>query len=196
MGVASVGACAGWDGGVMGRPRLVDYDEVRRLYATGEWTQKQLAERFGVSVMPIQRAVNPRAVAYQRQYLKDHRVSCASGCGALVYTNGQRTLLCRACFAKTQRTAIREDSLKCHGCKEWKPDAEFPHSRPMLARRGRHNFCRACCTAQRREYRDARKVPCSGGCGTMVLHERRDPDKPPMCHPCAMRRARAERRAA
>lgn len=176
-----------------GRPRSFDYDECRALYATGDWTQPELMERFGVSSHAIQYALNPTARAYSKRKQLSYRLPCPE-CGALVTKPfGEKkatfTGLCVSCLGKLRSTAVRSDSLHCARCDEWKPDSAFPRNRSEKAHRGRHRVCRSCNTAMRREYRERNKVPCSHGCGTLVLHETGGKD--PECHPCAMARRKS-----
>lgn len=47
-------------------------------------------------------------------------------------------------------------------------------------------LCKAAGTEAKRRRREAKRVPCVGGCGTLVsLLNRRDKSRPPRCHPCA-----------
>lgn len=55
--------------------------------------------------------------------------------------------------------------------------------------------CRTAASAKKRERRLASRVPCSHGCGTLVDSlNRRSPEKPPECRPCAMKRIHSTRR--
>jgi hypothetical protein len=88
-------------------------------------------------------------------------------------------------------------SEKCVAC--YLADVEAPHGTESRYRSGRCRCgeCRRAATAAKRRRREASRVPCSHGCGTLVDGiNRRNPDKPPECQPCAMRRVWAEKRAA
>ena len=171
----------------MGRPRLVDYDEVRRLYVTGEFTYQDLANRFGVSTFPIQRAVRPETAEKQARWHQQHKVPCAAGCGRMVYRDwygGER--LCRSCWADEIRTSVQPGALRCVVCKVWKPDDAFPCSRAEPHRRGRHSNCRACQASVRQASRLNRRVPCAN-CGKPRLHPNDSrPGKPStgLCRVC------------
>lgn len=61
----------------------------------------------------------------------------------------------------------------------------------------RCEHCRAAASDAKRFRRLKSRVPCSHGCGAMVDSiNRRNPEKPPECRPCSIRRVHAERKAA
>lgn len=171
-----------------GRPRTFDYHEARRLRAEGV-TYQAIADKFGVSDSAVYLAVNPdaRAKMIERGGEWQRRGICIKCGGPCTRTAGQPAHRCRRCFAIDMAVSVREGELQCVKCRDWKPDTEFPRSRAEPARRGRHSQCRACTTEAKRIYREKTKVPCSGGCGTLVTTvDRRDKSKPPRCLPCAM----------
>ncbi len=149
----------------MGRPRLVDYDEVRRLYATGDYTHKQLAAMFGVSTGPIERVLTPGCAERADRRQKQMRVPCANGCGNLVHGRYAPGRLCRKCWTDSTRTTVRETTLQCAICKLWDFDDGFPRNRSETHRRGRHTVCRKCQAQVRQQSRVNRLVPCVN-CGT------------------------------
>jgi hypothetical protein len=181
----------------MAPPPRFDHEEARRLYAAGV-SRVELAERYGVTVNGIYRVtaspeVRARYEAYQEAKQQSYRVPCANGCGALVHGRYRPGRFCVDCATKERATSVRPDTLHCSRCDLWLPDSAFPSNKAGRGmRRGRHAMCRACSTEIRREYRERNKVPCSHGCGTMVLHE--NGGKPPECHPCAVERVKTERR--
>lgn len=147
-----------------GRPRSIDYDEVRRLH-TGGASVAELAERFGVSAHPIRCAVNEgfrlRQNAKRKRLSEQKRRPCLGGCGTLVWMHQHgRSGLCIRCLALATATTVREDTLRCSRCHEWKPDEAFPRRSRTVARRGRASLCTPCGTIERQALRERRKIPC------------------------------------
>jgi hypothetical protein len=169
--------------------RKFDHTEARRRYRAGE-SGPALAREYGVTPQAIYFAVSARVRAAQSASQWKRLRSVCSDCGQPCSFNRyiQERPRCRACFVIAQTTNVRDDALRCGTCREWKWDTAFPYSRAKRCehRRGRHAQCRECCTKLRRAYRERNKVPCSHGCGTMVLHE--NGGKAPECHPCAVAR--------
>ncbi len=184
----------------MGRPRLIDYEEVRRLYATGDYTQRQLADMFGVSTAPIERAVTAGYAERQARRQEKLKVPCANGCGNLVHGRYAPGRLCRDCWAESTRTSVRETTLKCCVCQLWDFDKGFPRSKHEPHRRGRHTVCRKCQAGMRQRSRINRYVPCAD-CGTPRIHpddaggKRRGLPDSGLCRPCWQKRQAAWREA-
>lgn len=139
--------------------RAFDHDEAKVLRAAG-WSYAKLADHFGVSVGAVRRVCDPRVRQRMDQqaaaFIEKQRQPCLGGCGALVWMhqkNAGRSGLCPTCMAIQKAAAgVREDTLRCSKCREWKPDDEFGRqTRPT--RRGRRNRCRVCETADRRALR-------------------------------------------
>lgn len=191
--------------------RRFDYDEARRRVAAGE-SLRALAAEYGVTTNAIRYATIPGLPARMSAANKQWRTVTCEICGgpAMKLTGGKLAhnvdgrVLCASCrsiekrdsiiFSDTGKVlAIRCTMIKCANGERWQPPNHFPHGKryPDLRDGGFHGLCRACNTAARRAYRDARKVPCSHGCGAMVLHE--NGGKEPECRPCAARRVQAER---
>lgn len=135
-----------------GRHRTFDYEEAKRLRATGDFTRKQLADRFGVSVYAIDYATKPQLRDYARGKQLGYRVPCED-CGAPMHGRYRPSAVCKPCANIRAATSVRPDALRCSTCREWKPDDSFPHNSSEAARRGRHTLCRACTTEQKRAYR-------------------------------------------
>lgn len=169
-------------------PRKFDYDEAARLRAEG-LTYQAIAERFGVTAMAVYWAVNEeareRAIARNTEWQRSG--TCPDCGGPSTRHSITKSLRCKACFDRTQATSVHEDELRCFRCREWKPDEAFPRNRSgRKLRRGRHNFCRACSTVVRQEYRERHKVPCVG-CGAPALPPREkgsDGADVPRCRSC------------
>lgn len=175
--------------------RSFDYDACRALYADG-WTQQDLAARFGVSAARISQVVNQET---GRRAAERHLVWQGSGtcvdCGAQCsrrHKNGKTVERCKACGNEASLTTVRPDTLRCSTCKQWKPDNQFCRDGDASPyHRGRHRTCTRCQTALRKKYRDTHKIPCAT-CGTPVLHERHNKQKPPECRPCYYQRMKQE----
>lgn len=164
----------------MGRPRKFDWDEARRLRAEG-LTYREIGERLGVSHHAVNcacdAAVRMRKRADTKRRLEASRVPCRGGCGVLVWMQGGRSGYCLSCLGERRRVVRHgtENEYR-QGC--------------------RCEPCRLAASEAKRRRREQSRVPCSHGCGTLVDSiNRRSPDKPPECRPCALRRIHAERRA-
>jgi hypothetical protein len=165
----------------MGRPRKFDYDEARKMYATGRFTMTEVARRFGVSRPAMWRVLDDehreRADAESRRRTRERYLQpCIDGCETLTWAIPGRVGRCPACTAKLRRTAEHgTESRYSSGC--------------------RCDRCRRAASDAKRQRRIATRVPCSHGCGTLVDSiNRRQPDKPPECVPCANVRVQAARR--
>lgn len=187
--------------------RKFDHDEARRRYAAGE-SKTALAREYSVSSTAVARVVDRRVAKRMYAYTRAGFLSVCEECrGPAIHNpyNKRRAadgrILCHVCRGKAARTALEYTpggvavAAWCAACKRMLPFDEFPRGQRFKDVRpgGIHNSCRECQTVLRRNYREARKVPCSHGCGTLVLHERPDPNKPSECQPCAIRRVNATR---
>jgi hypothetical protein len=136
----------------MGRPRTFDYDEARRLRATG-LTYEEIGQRLGVSDQAVGLACDPmrRARAIERQRAKQagRCADCGEVCSFNTYQQDEPR--CRACSAQKQ-AKVKNGKAYCPTCKKWKPLADFSPSNTRPAR-GVHNECRACQTVRRRDNR-------------------------------------------
>lgn len=139
--------------------RAFDHDEARRLRKLDpeEWTYQRLAEHFGVTDTAVGRVCNPaiaaRMAAASREGHRRRKTPCEGGCGRRVWANGVRTGYCPECIvAFLAEGVVRDGELRCTGCGEWKPDAEF-HRGPGRVRRYRRSRCIACESKERRERR-------------------------------------------
>jgi hypothetical protein len=174
--------------------RKFDHEEAARLRAEGV-PVGEIAKRYGVTKNAIYYATEARwrerALATRKRWQNGGRcIEC--GGQASRSTKGQRTR-CRSCADARKATTVRETTLRCHSCKRWKPDAEFPHNRSAPpARRTRHNFCRICITVAKRQWRERNRTPCVH-CGTLVLPDGHRGGRP-RCHSCAIKNARPRRR--
>jgi hypothetical protein len=188
----------------MPQARIFDHDECRALYATGEWTQARLAEKYGVSASRIYQVVTPhvaaRRAAYARRWSRGPCEKCGGECvRAGVMSKRQHSpdgrQLCQTCRRVEMRKKPSRDKdgalvFECGRCLVFKPLTQFGARVRRRIRAGQPignvGVCTACATAARRAYRERNKVPCSHGCGTMVLHE--NGGKDPECHPCSLLR--------
>lgn len=72
---------------------------------------------------------------------------------------------------------------------------EAPHGTEVRYKRCGCDECRQASAAARRRRREASRVPCTHGCGTMVdPYNSCYPGKPPECRACAMKRINAARK--
>jgi len=180
--------------------RKFDWDEARRRRAAGE-TYPDIARSLGVSIAAVRFAVNDDERERAAQRVKEWQrsgtcIDCGQPCSRTFRRKEHR---CNACAGKARITNVRDGELRCATCETWKPDDDFPRSSHVrcIVRRGRHRVCRMCSTKLRREYRERHKVPCSGGCGRMVLpgNEKGVRGLPiPQCHSCARKAAAARMR--
>jgi len=135
-----------------------DWDDARRRRAAGG-TYTALAREYGVHINTVRLACNDverqksnaRVSAYQRSGIC--RDCGAAGVVPLALAHGTRNGRCRPCAAKAAASSVREDTLRCVTCREWKADADFPSNRTETARRGRHTSCRPCLTELKRGWR-------------------------------------------
>ena len=143
----------------MGAPRRFDWGEARQLYGDGV-SITEIARRLGVSWAGVQRVVVPGRLERSRltsdAWASTNGKPCIEGCGRTVSYVGSRyhSGRCRECASVALATTATPTTLQCCSCREWKPDEEFPHNRAeKFGRRGRHNQCRVCQTAARRDHR-------------------------------------------
>lgn len=147
--------------------RSFDHDLCRRLYTHGVWTQKSLAEFFGVSACMIQQVLNPEYAAatyratIERQRAHSHNCSeceapITNGAAANARRRGFDPIKCGKCRQRAAAPTVRPDTLLCCACQQWLPDEDFPHrhDRSAGARRGRHSQCRLCNAVAKRLWRD------------------------------------------
>lgn len=143
----------------MGRPRKFDWDEARRLRESG-MSFDAIARQLGVSSTAVICALDPeyrsrnraQALAWQFKH-KPWRGVCPD-CGGVASTGRGQWARCRACYAKLQATSVRDDTLRCHRCREWKPDDAFTQKPTTTKlRRGRDAECKTCQAQRKREYR-------------------------------------------
>ena len=194
--------------------RKFDHDEARRRRAEGK-TYRELAAEFGVSETAVLRVCNPAAEAKMvistRRSLMVPCEVCGSECVRATAAMKARhspdgRSLCARCRGREKRQrllfddagtliAVRCSMRECANGERWQTPDHFPKGEYFSDVRpgGIHGICRSCNRAMRRKYRDRNKVPCSHGCGAMVLHE--NGGKAPECRPCAMKRVHEERRA-
>lgn len=154
----------------MPRPRTFSWDEAKRLRSQG-LTYREIANHLGVSDSAVVFACDDRQRAMAENYKAEwqRRNTCVD-CGKRTSRNRLgHVSRCLSCSAKARATTVRETTLRCSSCGEWKPDNAFPYSRAARqTHRGRHQQCRACQTIARRAYRNRHKVPCVG-CGKPAL---------------------------
>lgn len=132
-----------------------DWEEARRMYAAGI-TRRRIAELLGVSKAAVDRVCNTKNLVRSRAYSQARgvvhnptlRTLCE--CGRRQRWNGAP---CRLCYAESRITTVRDNTLYCSRCQEWKPDAEFSTNRSHPHRRHRCDWCCECDAAAKREYR-------------------------------------------
>jgi hypothetical protein len=185
--------------------RKFDWNEAKRRYAAGE-SLYLIASELGVSHQAVRRVVVPGKMEEQAAYSRTLKgAGRCDDCGGPTHAGSRYrgSTRCRDCASLALATSVRENELMCFGCKEWKPDEEFPLNKAdSKARRWRHSFCRGCQTIARREYRNRNKVPCADGCGTLVLAPNEQAASARShgatatgcCRSCANRRVQARRR--
>ena len=136
--------------------RRFDWDEARRLYADG-LSIRQIALQVGVTWSAVQRVVEPEAYERAAAYsLSRKGKGVCVDCGGPTHESSkyQGSTRCTQCATALRVTSARDGELLCFGCKQWKPDDDFPMNRgSRVARRDRHSYCRSCQTVARREYR-------------------------------------------
>jgi hypothetical protein len=142
--------------------RQFDHEECARLRAEDpeRWTYPELAAHFGVSVVGIQRILNPRLRERMQEhvnaYARRQRRPCLGGCGTLVWMHGgkSRSGYCLRCVsALIAAPNVRETELRCLKCGEWKPDDQFYRRTSNHARRGRVTHCKPCAAVDRADHR-------------------------------------------
>lgn len=156
----------------MGRPRIVDRKDARRRFDLG-WRISDIASHYGVSLHAIQVAIHPEFDARQRasslRCAKAKRRPCEVCGSVLVWMHygpdnpnhaPDGRAVCVRCRGLERAVTVRETTLLCSKCHEWKPDEDFPKEARRIARRERHHFCRACSTIEKREWRLRNAVPC------------------------------------
>lgn len=115
------------------------------------------------------------------------------------YNNqGCRCSLCRTANAAYSRSKMDicsscgrpkwESSKECQACYYIHRSAGMSHGTESMYRGGcRCEACRTVASAAKQRRRMADRVPCIS-CGRMVHnYNRKNPDKPPECHPCSLR---------
>lgn len=170
--------------------RKFDWDEARRLRSEG-FPVHQIALRLGVSDNAVYSATDPDArlrMIALRCRLQTSGV--CTGCGAPCSHRPGHADRCRLCWADSVTTTVRDDTLRCASCEEWKPDDAFPWyaenvRHANVRRRGRRQHCRACDNRKRVERRRQNQWrPCER-CGTRCSG--RDPRHgpgPDLCIDC------------
>lgn len=135
--------------------RRFDWGDAKRRYEAGE-TAKALAADYGVSETAIYNAANPekyaRALAITRQW---QRTGVCPECGGRM--SRKNASLCYSCRNRARATSVREHELCCFSCKQWQPDSAFPNNKGEQARRGKHGYCRKCCTLAKRDWRERKR---------------------------------------
>ncbi len=134
--------------------RKFDWDDARRLHADGV-SYAELGRRFGVTARAVRRVCDEefraRDAARSAEWM---RGGTCPDCGVQTSrTSRADSHRCQACAAMALATSVRETTLRCQTCREWKPDDSFPRHKGKIARRGRHKQCTACVTVARRIYR-------------------------------------------
>lgn len=142
--------------------RKFDWDEARRLCAEG-LSYDQIGARLGVSGTAVYRVVVPGI----RERMNAASVAWTRGgtcpdCGKIGVsrTRLDKSRRCVDCAHKKMVTSVRDGELLCFGCREWKPDHDFPRNRGKRARvrRDRHNFCRGCQAPMRQRSRERARL--------------------------------------
>jgi len=182
--------------------RRFDHAEAQCRYDAGE-SLADLAVEYGVTRNGLWQVVTPEGRRAARRSTENRRArtvgqGVCDDCGGTMnaYSRKLGSTRCRFCAARAQATSVRESTLRCKTCREWKQDAEFPHGRRRIARRGRHQQCRACQTKARQDYRERHKLPCVG-CGAPALppsEKRTRGGDVPRCRECFYEDQRARRR--
>lgn len=139
----------------MAPQRKFDWAEAQRLRRQG-WTYTRIAERLGVSYQAVRFACDARArnMAALLNFERQRQGTCCD-CGTQISSNAAKPAKrCWQCASLHRATSVRETTLRCVSCGEWRPDNDFPYSRSARpVWRGRHSVCRACQTIVKRAYR-------------------------------------------
>lgn len=178
----------------MTRVRTFDYETARALRRSGA-TFAEVGALCGVSPSRIMQVCHPDFEQQERDRSAQTQAAFQTTChycgGLAVYNPYQADRRhavprCRACFLKQRRATpspnVRGDTLRCAECQQWLPDEHFPRRVKASKRRGRHSWCRDCCTLRRRVLRERAKRPCTrcgalrGGAG--------DGNKSGLCRTC------------
>jgi hypothetical protein len=164
-------------------PRRFDHAEAVERRQAGE-TLAAIAADYGVTPeavwQAVKRATDPawrdRQNDYSRGYQSErYRRPCLRGCGRLSWHGPGRSGICMRCSSLEHATSVRDETLQCTECREWKPDTSFPHAVKRISRRQRHAVCRSCQAAARARTRERHKTPCQL-CGKSRLADPRNPD--------------------
>lgn len=138
----------------MARKRTFDYEEAKGLRGLG-YSFAQIGQALGVSHYAAAYACNENGIRSRMQESvrrsSENRYARCVDCGKRI--SPYRSVRCVECAGKARIDSVREDTLRCCRCREWKPDEDFPNRRDTPHRRYRHQLCRPCQTIQRREYR-------------------------------------------
>jgi hypothetical protein len=137
-----------------GRPRTIDYEAVTRMRESG-LSIAECARRLGISDYAVRYASDPEFRARTARTNSERRywaVPCP-GCGNASACRHREGALCRTCRAKETTTTVREDTLLCSTCGEWKPDDQFSPQSARITRRGRGHACNPCEAIRKREAR-------------------------------------------
>jgi DNA-directed RNA polymerase subunit RPC12/RpoP len=187
-------------------PRAFDWQLAWELFATGDWTLKELGEQFGVCSTAVGRAVladqrerlDATSIAYQRSGIcRD----CEGPCTNRPAADGGPPR-CMGCAARAAATSVRDDGmLRCGSCAAagrdpWHPPEAFPFGRSdgrqrrghkNIARGGRAQQCTRCQTEAKRDWRRRNLLVCKY-CGERRVVPDRGRAKrvkiPPICRDC------------
>lgn len=170
----------------MSGPRRFDHEEAYARWQAGELPSK-IAASYGVSVSAVYQLIarrDPEKRKRLNDYEREHQRAklmkpCVRGCGRLAWHMRGRSGVCAVCKRAEQHAeALAQDN---HGTE----------TRYKLG--CRCDLCRAGVAAAKRRRREASRVPCSHGCGTLVDSiNRRNPEKPPECRSCSHARVLVE----
>lgn len=146
--------------------RKFDHDEARIRHAAGE-SLSALAREYGVTQAAVKRIVDAEHRAAMDSRIQRWMMGgVCRDCGKQGVS--RQKARCKKCASQAAATSVRPGELWCSRCQQWLPDESFPHGDKTKARRGRHQYCRQCNTAARRQYREKVKVPCER-CGRPCL---------------------------
>lgn len=140
----------------MGRPRKLNYTEVRLLYGQlGSY--RAVAKELGCAEPSVRRIIDPKVREHQAQYQRNHKpyVGTCPDCNGPAsnrYPSSSQSI-CRDCRSKRLATSVRPDALRCSCCRLWLPDDSFPTQAGRKQRRGRHGICTPCGNVMKRDWR-------------------------------------------